>query len=269
MMEKKYQTLSQFMARPFGKVNNTTDLKYDSKYRSFSSSNKLKINAMTVVEDSYYIHIKIPSETNDGKQEYDVVIRFFTDDPNIEKDNHLRNYKIQFFSNSPGFIYRYAYVYEQEGFLIEALYNKLDPKFRGVAPEKTNVNLDVYYDKSIYFACRYLLDNQFFLLAKRGTINIYKKPLSTFLRGISDFESVKVDQDLLNEEKKLSKELDIESKKKLSRLENDRKKKSTDNTYKDKEKKTGITIIRKKGAKGGKSKVLPKKATKSTFKNKK
>lgn len=266
---KKYQTLSEFMAKPFGQANSDRDLTYISKYRAFSSSNKLKINAMTILEDSYYIHIKVPSESNDGKQEYDVVIRFFTEDPQYLKDLHLRNYNIQFFSNSPGFIYKYAYVYEQKGFLIEALYNKLDPSYRGKAPEKTNANLDLSYDKSIYFACRFLLDNQFSLLAKNGSLTMYKKSLTTFLRGISDFQSIKMDQDLLNEEKKLSKELDIESKKKLNRLENDRKKKASDNTYKDKDSNHGITIIRKKGAKGAKAKIVAKRGKKSTFKNKK
>jgi hypothetical protein len=34
-MDKKYQTLSQFMARPFGEPNRDRDLTYGAKYRSF------------------------------------------------------------------------------------------------------------------------------------------------------------------------------------------------------------------------------------------
>ena len=269
-MNHKYQTLSEFINKPFGKRNAEKDLKYSAMYREFMLKNSLKINAMTIIEDSYYIHIKIPSKSNEGKSEYDVVIRFFTNDEKYLNDLHLRNYFIQFFSNSPGFIYKYAYVYNREGFLIEALYDKLDPEFKGVAPEQTNSNMTVDYDKSIYFACRFLLENQFTLLAKNGALTSYKTNATKFFSGISDFQSIKLDQEILNAEKQLAKELDIESKKKQERLEHDRTKgkkepKSKITAHSNSNEHRGITVIRKKGAK---PKILPKRAGKTTVRKK-
>ena len=151
-MTSKYQTLSGFLIAPFhDRSNLEKDVTYDSKYKAFVSSNKIRIFAMCVIEDSYYIHVKIPSESQkNGKYEYDVVIRFFTDNPEILKQDTLRHYYIQFFSNSPSFMYQYAYLYKKEGFLIEALYDKIDADYIDTPPEKTNASMKTSYDKSIY-----------------------------------------------------------------------------------------------------------------------
>ena len=205
-MATKYQTLSGFLISPFKEGRNVErDVTYDSKYKAYVSTNKIKVFAMCVIEDSYYIHIKVPSETQkNGKYEYDVVIRFFTDNPEVQAQQTLSNYYIQFFSNSPSFMYQYAYLYNKEGFLIEALYNKLDADYIDTPPEKTNAGMKKSYDKSIYFACRYLSEQKFRYLNKKGHLLSKKVDDSKFFSNISDFKSVKLDQALMNEEKKLS-----------------------------------------------------------------
>ena len=139
----KYQTLIEFFDSPFGqgqlaRKNN----EYYEAYRKYRTLNKLKIYGMTEVEGSYYIHIKVPSESKDS-YEYDTVIRFFTDKDKVAKESHLRNYYIQFFSNCPSFIYKYSYIYKEAGYLIEALYNKLDSDYIGMPPTKTNPKLEM------------------------------------------------------------------------------------------------------------------------------
>ena len=204
-MTSKYQTLSGFLLAPFKNANVEKDVTYDSKYRNFVSSNKIRVFAMCEIEDSYFIHVKIPSESQkNNKYEYDVVIRFFTDNPEIKTQGTLANYFVQFFSNSPSFMYQYAYLYNKEGFLIKALYDKLDADYIDVPPEKTNSNMNKSYDKSIYFACRYLSEQKFRYLNKKGHLVSKKVDEKKFFSNISDFKSVKVDQALLSEEKKLS-----------------------------------------------------------------
>lgn len=204
-MATRYQTLSGFLIAPFNKKNVEKDNTFNSKYRLFVSSNKIKVHATCIIEDSYYIHIKVPSESNKDKDYlYDVVIRFFTDNPEVLKQNSLRNYYIQFFSNSPSFMYQYAYLYNQEGFLIKALYDKLDADYIDIPPTKTNSEMIASYDKSIYFACRYLSENMFRYLNKKGHLLIKKVTKEKFFSNISDFKSVKFDQTLINEEKKLT-----------------------------------------------------------------
>lgn len=208
MKTKKYQTIQEFMRRPFENFDSMDkDTKYEALYKNYVSQNKIRIEGFVNIENSYYVHIKIPSESQttdkNKKYEYDVVIRFFTDKPELLLAGSFRAYYMQFFSNSPSFIYKYAYVYKQHDYLIEALYNKLDPEFKDVAPEKTNSNMEVSYDKSIYFACKFLSDHQFRYMNKHGVLRMKKKTPEKFFRDISDFKSVKFDQDIMAAEKKL------------------------------------------------------------------
>ena len=207
MARSKYQTLSQFILAPFNNTDSLDrDTKYSTMYQKYRGSNRIRIASTTEIEGAYYYHIKIPSESQEGN-EYDVVIRFFTDKPHIKLESHLRNYYIQFFSNSPSFIYQYAYVYNQRGYLIEDLYKKMDTDYINTPPTKTNTDLKLDYDKSIYFACRFLASERFKLLGKSGGMIFYKKSPDKFFNGIQDFQSKKIEQDIINEERKLKNEL--------------------------------------------------------------
>ena len=213
MNTKKFQTIQEFMREPFGRSDSMDkNAKYDELYKKFISENKIRIEGFTTIEDSYYVHIKIPSESQttekNKKYEYDVIIRFFTDKPELLLAGSFRAYYMQFFSNSPSFIYRYAYLYKEHDYLIKMLYDKLDPEYQNVKPEKTNAGMELSYDKSIYFACRFLSDHQFRYMNKKGVLGAKKKTPQKFFSDISDFKSVKFDQDLMNAEKKLKKSID-------------------------------------------------------------
>ena len=237
-MSTKYQTISQFMRKPF----NTTDsigmekaYKYEQRYKEYIAQNKIRIEGYTQIEDSYYIHAKVPSEsksTTDNVYEYDVVIRFFTTEPDVKKQLSLRGYYIQFFSNSPGFMYRYAALYKKYGYLIDILYDKLDPEYKDVLPEKTNSNMNLSFDSTIYFTCKYLSEYQFRLLNKVGIIMQKKKSPEKFLADITDFKSAKFDAEIINLEKQLKKEIGKE-------------KKSSDKSDKNQSRRTNNTHIKK------------------------
>jgi len=262
-MATKYQTLSNFLLSPFyGKEDVQKDTEFATKYRQFVSQNKIRIYAACQIEDSFYIHMKIPSESqksSDGTYEYDVVVRFFTDDSEIAKQTHLRSYYVQFFSNSPSFMYTYAYVYKREDYLIKVLYEKLDPDYIDVKPEKTNPRLKKSYDKSIYFACRYLSDTQFRYLDKTGPLRSKMVPEDRFFRQISDFKSIKLDQSLISEERKLKRELDTKSKQKKSNRDSG-KKTAVKSTVSDKNSKSITYVVKKSGTR----KTLKKVGSKST-----
>ena len=154
-MRSKYQTLNQFVLSPFyDEASMDKDTKYATRYNSFISNKSIYVKSICEIEGSWYYHIKVPSEAND-RVEYDVIIRFFTDKPFIKFETHLKNFYIQFFSNSPGFIYKYAYVYNQRGYLIELLTNKLNPEALTKPPDKSNSDQSLSYDSTIYFACRF------------------------------------------------------------------------------------------------------------------
>lgn len=272
MASKKYQTLSGFLLSPFHRKEDVKkDQEYDTKYRQFALTNRIRIHAMCIIEDSYYIHIKVPSESqsnNNQEYNYDVVIRFFTDSTEQLNQPHLRGYVMQFFSNSPSFMYQYAYLYKQEGFLIEALYNKLDADYIDTPPEKTNTRMIKSYDKSIYFACRFLSEHRFRYLDKNGVLRSKKVTPEKFFRNISDFKSIKMDQALISEERKLGKELDKAKKSGKKSISDESGYKNGGkkiNATKNTNKRTSINYVVKKV---GNKKVPKRVGTKSTLRNK-
>lgn len=220
-MEIKYefQTLSEFLRLPFGKADNRAKVEiYQREYQRVK--NRIKLNAHTIIDGAYYFHVLIPSESQkDRKMMYDVVIKFIAPDKKAELSSNIRYYYIQFFSNSPSFIYRYAVLYKKHGFLIENLYKKLDPNYFDKLPQTTNPNMDISYDKSIYYACLFLSNHRFKVLNKLG-IGLGKElSPKDFFGEIRDFQSIKIETDLLNLEKKSLKEAD----KKISKINNDMK----------------------------------------------
>ena len=156
-----YQTLGEFLSSPFGvsdiNVKNTA-IQYEEKYKKLmQSARKIYCENWTESNGMYMIHMKIPSESQDGLY-YDAVVQFFTDDDQLAKQNNLERYYIQFFSNSPSFIYKYAALYKVHGYLIDTLYEKMDPEYSNILPDKANPNYKLEYDKSIYYACGETID---------------------------------------------------------------------------------------------------------------
>ena len=183
-----YQTLSEFIQRPFGK-HEKLNLDYQTRYNKYRNTNKIKLVGVSQIDNRYYSHLTVPSESND-KLNYDVVIMFFPDEKRIEKDFNLLRYKCKFFSNSPSFIYKYAALYKKNGYLVEELYDKLDIEYSDKLPDKSNPEYDMCYDKSIFFACRYLLDHNLTTLSKIGLL-IKKRSFNEFASTIKDFNTVK------------------------------------------------------------------------------
>lgn len=171
-MAAELQTLQSFLRTPFGRQDMGDKLQdYEQRYRKYYQSNRIRVVAMTEVEGSYYLHLEVPSESaKEQKYKYDVVIRFFTPDPHTAREGSLRNYYVQFFSNSPSFIYRYAVLYKQHGVLIEFLYDKMSKEHMDQLPTKANSSMELSFDKSIYFACKYLSERKFRYLNKFGML---------------------------------------------------------------------------------------------------
>lgn len=257
------QTLQEFLHAPFGRQD--LELKkqdYEKRYQEYLRDNKIVFEAFTEVEGSYYYHLTVPSESaKDKDYRYDVVIRFYTPDKKIASENTLKNYYVQFFSNSPSFIYKYAVLYKRNGFLIESLYDKLNPEYADTLPETTNKTLEVSFDKSIYFCVRYLLDHTFRFLTKIGMIVRKKKTMHTFFTGIRDVETVRLERMLISEEKRLQKE---EAKYKTGRGDkapaNPSKKNAIKDTLADKSN-SGIRVINAKKATKRTSGITPSRKT--------
>ena len=221
-----FQTINDFLDKPFGeKEEKSKD--FERKFSELDSNRKIKVVGLTQVEDDYLLHLTIGSKTN-PTESYDVVLLFFTDDNSIKKEITFKNYYVKFFSNSPSFIYQYAVLYKQNGFLIDMLYDKLDEKYKDTVPDKVNKDHKLSYDSSIYCACRYLQNHG-------GYFNKYlngasHKRSEQFFREIKDFSDVKMINDIRNMDKKIDKEL-AENKKKSKELKRNSRGKTSSTKY--------------------------------------
>lgn len=216
-----YQTIDDFLRAPFGsrEVDSKRD-EYDKKYIELKNQKKIFCENYTEDDGMYLMHIKIPSESQEGNF-YDVVIQLFTDDKEIERQLNLGKYYVQFFSNSPSFMYKYAALYKVHGYLIDSLYEKMDQEYSNMLPDKQNPDYKMNFDKSLYIACRFMQDNKETILRKNGLVFYKKVPLHKLLRSIKDFETVKIDSELYSLERSIKKEHEkdkAEAKKKRKEL---------------------------------------------------
>ena len=241
------QTLQQFLDSPFGLPDKSQKhLKYESRYQVYKKANKIKLEGTHELDGNYFVHLKVPSESNNADIVYDVVVQFFPP----TKSNHdldVGNYYVQFFSNSPGFVYKYAALYKIQGYLIESLIDKLGREALDRLPDKANSTYDLYYDSTIYYACRYLIDNRIFILGKLN-LKLKRKSFDNFFEAISDFESINMERDVSQLKKDITKE--IQNDRKLSEQEELRLKKQNSHIGDSiKSKRTGKSSTFKDGTK--------------------
>ena len=217
-MAKDGMSFDKYIDNPSGQASVVTNRQmYKAMY-------KQKFNAVLVREqgqikwtvyqtkdknDSWYIHIKVPSEVIE-KFYYDVVIRLFTSD-NVKKTNaNLREYAVQFYSNDPAFVYTFAYSFNKNRLFIDDLKPKMSSRALSNRAEQRNPKDNVWYVKSLYFA--YLIMERDHLF-QRSMLTQYAKKYNVkeLLKNIEHADKkVKArqeEQEKLNRSKQHSKEL--------------------------------------------------------------
>ena len=250
----KYQTIVEFLQNPFrSRDNQIKNLGYDERYKNFIAKHKIIYQATTTLGDDYYIHCKVPSETI-ANVYYDVVLRFFTDNIISKTNRMLTAYNVQFFSNSPAFMYKHAYIYNKAGYLIDTLYDKIDVSYINTPPKDGNETKS--YENTIYYVCKFLLDNRYNFLSKNDMVKRKEVKVDKFFNSINDFKTKKLERFLIDNEKKTGQY--ITKDKIIDRDVDDRKEKA-------KPHKTG-TYVAKLPKKGAGGRVVKKTATKSTTK---
>ena len=101
--------------------------------------------------DSYYIHLKIPSEVIENFY-YDVIIRLFTTLSSKKSATSLREYEVQFYSNDPAFVYTFAHSFYKNKLFIPDLEPKMSKAALNNIAKQRNPKDDVWYVKSLFFA---------------------------------------------------------------------------------------------------------------------
>lgn len=124
-----------------------------------------------------FFHFQLQSDSNSDVI-YDVVLRFWTDDPKVRMEDSIRNYHIQVFDNSPGFCFQYAYAYNKHKLLIEELKDHYSEMLLRTPAEKSNPNSAIGYDYTLFFALYHLKINPYYL--SKSNISLYGTNLSRF-----------------------------------------------------------------------------------------
>lgn len=201
--------IKEFLNNPAGKgstvlnINATKD-KYIERYNLI----RKKITHKTYfVKDIIYIIINIPSSV-EGIM-YDVVLKF----ENTKKStgNTITDMNMQLFSNSPSFLYTYAYAYEKQKLFIKECKKKLSSKMLSDIAKTRNPYGVLSYDFSIFASLYYIVTNGYTNIEDLKTGDYVKCNLPTVLHNIKDADvlqknrKIQKDYNKMMEEEKLKK----------------------------------------------------------------
>jgi len=125
---------------------------------------KLPTVAIYYEKDDLWFHVKVPDEQMTGFY-YDVVLTFHPDSKLQVNAEDIFGYKVHFFSNDPGFIFKFCYEFNQNKLLVDPLKSRFNSKALNLPANQTNPEHEIRYPKTIYFA--------YLTLEK---LNLFRKP---------------------------------------------------------------------------------------------
>lgn len=188
--------------------------KFDKILLRESGIIKWKVYYANDGQDSFYIHIQVPSEVIE-KFYYDVVIRLFTTENKKKSNVNLREYAVEFFSNDPAFVYTFAHAFNKNHLFIKDLEPKMSKTALKVVAKIKNPKDNVWYVKSLYFAYlameRYNLFNRT-ILKQHSTKYDKRELLSKIIHAAEKIEARQIAQEKLNKEKARSKKIERKDK---------------------------------------------------------
>lgn len=149
-------TIKEYLSNPTGRSDaammlGTIRRKFDQEFSVLQHA--IRVKWYCIKDHSYVAHVRVPSSSY-GKVFYDVLIEF--DITGIEGNSDFRDKAFRVFSNCPSFTYTYARVFYNMGLLISWAQRKYNTKVLGMEPDKRNPGKIINYEKSLYFAFRYL-----------------------------------------------------------------------------------------------------------------
>ena len=130
-------------------------------------------------KNEFLYYFQIVSQT-EPEVVYDVLIKFYLkgERKNLGVRDTIEEFDFQVFSNSPGFCFKYAYVFNKGGYLIPTLKNKIHEV--DTPPTKTNPEKAYGYDYTVYFAMYFLYLHKQYLSLRE--IKRIAKPYANFNR---------------------------------------------------------------------------------------
>lgn len=154
-----------------------------------------------ILDDKYYIaHVKVPSKSRE-RLWYDVLLEFDIDTMRDTSSSTINNANVRVFSNCPSFAYTYANVFNQNKDLIDWTRNKYPRDIITKKPEIRNPYEITSYERSLYFAIKYILSNGRNYKAKIDN-NVFRK--QNYLQIYNQIKSLDEILDLYRRRNKLN-----------------------------------------------------------------
>lgn len=198
------------------------------------------------LQDKYYLaHIKIPSKSSDQLY-YDVVIEIDID--SIPKNvTVINNSKCRVFSNCPSFVFTYAYVFDKNKDIIPWTKKKYNKKVFESNPVKRNPTELRNYERSLYFAIKYITSNG---RNYKAGINLNMTRIRSHVQILNNLQSsddvLSVYRSTKESEKTSSKNINVKPQKKITPPKNKNKTSSHSTKTVTKTKRTTSTSKMKK-----------------------
>jgi len=154
----------------------------DYHYEKLVDNKKFRYQVYSKDEVTIF-HIQVPSETLEKPFYFDVVLEV---DSSSETAKTILNAPLKIFSNSPAFIFNYAFVARKEEMLIEWLSKKINKKALTLNPDVKNPPEVMGFEKSIYFAIKYVINNKLFSRETVEPEKLNKKEILSVIDSDSD-----------------------------------------------------------------------------------
>lgn len=204
-------TLKEYLDNPGGAGNTSVNnkiIKEDLIKRYEKLEKNISMESFKVNNNNYYIHFIIPSET-ERENTYDVVLHVYS---KTGIGVTIKNWEFELFSNSPAFVYTFAYSYNMYDMIVPELKNRIPSMVYKTPPYTRNPHEVLSYEKSIFFAVYYLTSST--VRSNRAWLESHSKKWfkTAFLNNIRSFNKIRHEIDVengrLKEEKKSKKEPD-------------------------------------------------------------
>ena len=177
-------TLHQLLVNPTGKYSAFMSARYkiiedlQKRYVTLLYKHKNFKFKVYKVKNNYLFQFKIPSEKYDSLF-YDVFIEFEYD-KEFKNDFTIDNYTLELFSNAQAFTYTYTYVLNSNKMIIDDLKSLCSPIALTQPPSVRNP-VEIYgFEKSCYFACKYIQENNLLLKSELDANKVsYSKSIIT------------------------------------------------------------------------------------------
>lgn len=185
---KPYQ-IREFYHNPSGKGATALNIKATQDQYNARYDNVVKKVELTFykIRTDIYAHVTIPSSVEGVR--YDVVLVFH---PNKASLGHsLSDMDMQIFSNSPSFLYTYAYSYLKQGLFAREFKRKLSSRVLTDLSKVRNPYGILSYDFSIYCALRYIILNEYLNIT---SLNMKEISFSTLLALVQNADALQKDR---------------------------------------------------------------------------